>query len=112
MRLGTVIGRVTLNQTVPQLKGARWLIVSPFNRDHFQKDREPPKGLSKEPSLVVYDNIGGGVGQTIGFVEGREASAPFDEPTPVDAINAALVDEIFYSPKKTENTADKSKKSG
>jgi microcompartment protein CcmK/EutM len=49
---------------------------------------------------VVYDNLGGGVGNTIGFVEGREASAPFDAPTPVDAINAALVDYIFHSPKK------------
>jgi hypothetical protein len=37
------------------------------------------------------------VGQTIGFVEGREAAQPFTPPTPVDAINAALVDEIFYS---------------
>ena len=60
----------------------------------------PPTGLSKEPSLVVYDDLGGGVGNTIGFVEGREASAPFDGPTPVDAINAALVDYIFHSPKK------------
>jgi hypothetical protein len=53
--------------------------------------------LSKDPSLVVYDNLGGGVGQTIGFVEGREAASPFDEPPPIDAINTALVDEIFYS---------------
>ena len=57
-----------------------------------------PAGLSKDPSLVVYDDLGGGVGQTIGFVEGREAAAPFDQPTPVDAINAALVDQIFYNP--------------
>lgn len=98
MRLGTVIGRVTLSQTVPALIGARWLVVSPFTRDHFQRGTETPPGLSKDPSLVVYDNLGGGVGQTIGFIEGAEASVPFDEPTPVDAINAALVDEIFYSP--------------
>ena len=98
MRLGSVIGRVTLSQTVPQLHGARWLIVSPFTRDHFQRDHTPPAGLSKDPSLVVYDSLGAGVGQTIGFVEGREAAQPFDEPTPVDAISAALVDEIFYSP--------------
>jgi len=38
------------------------------------------------------------VGQTIGFVEGREAAQPFDAPTPIDAINAALVDDIFYDP--------------
>ena len=36
--------------------------------------------------------------RTIGLVEGREAAQPFDEPTPVDAINAALVDDIFYNP--------------
>ena len=98
MRLGTVIGRVTLSQTVPALQGARWLIVSPFNREHFQRGSETPPGMSKDHSLVIYDDIGGGVGQTIGFVEGREAAQPFDQPTPVDAINAALVDEIFYSP--------------
>src|SRR5437667_9081487 len=98
MRLGTVIGRVTLSQTVATLIGARWLIVSPFTRQHFQWDPKAPPGLSKEPSLVVYDDLGGGVGQTIGFIEGREAASPFDQPTPVDAINAALVDEIFYSP--------------
>jgi ethanolamine utilization protein EutN len=98
MRLGTVIGRVTLNKTVPALLGARWLIISPFTREHFQRGHEALPGLSKDPSLVVYDDLGGGVGQTIGFVEGREAAAPFDQPTPVDAFNAALVDEIFYNP--------------
>ena len=98
MRLGSVIGRVTLSRTVPTLEGARWLIISPFTREHFQHGAQTPTGLSKDPSLVIYDNLGGGVGQTIGFVEGREAASPFDEPTPVDAINAALVDDIFYSP--------------
>jgi len=98
MRLGIVIGRVTLSATVPSLIGARWLIISPFTRDHFQQGTETPAGMSKDPSLVVYDDIGGGVGQTVGFVEGREAASPFNEATPVDAINAALVDEIFYNP--------------
>jgi len=49
---------------------------------------------------VVYDDLGGGVGQTIGFIEGREAAAPFAEPTPVDAFNGALVDHVFYNPFK------------
>ena len=98
MRLGTVVGRVTLNKTVPALIGARWLIVNPFTREHFQRGAAAPIGLSKEPSLVVYDDLGGGVGQTIGFIEGREAAAPFEEPTPVDAFNGALVDHIFYNP--------------
>jgi len=100
MRLGTVIGRVTLSKTVPALIGARWLVISPFTREHFQNGAETIQGISKEPSLVVYDDLGGGVGQTIGFIEGREAASPFEKPTPIDAINAALVDEIFYNPFK------------
>jgi microcompartment protein CcmK/EutM len=96
MRLGTVIGRVTLSRVVPTLQGGRWLVVSPFGREQFQQGADA--GLGKDPSLVVYDDLGGGVGQTIGFVEGREAAQPFEGPAPVDAINTALVDEIFYSP--------------
>ena len=98
MKLGSVIGRVTLSNTVPELIGARWLIVSPFTREHYQSGPDTPAGLSRDPSLVVYDNLGGGQGQTIGYVEGREAAAPFEGPVPVDAINAALVDEVFYNP--------------
>ena len=100
MRLGSVIGRVTLSVVVPELRGARWLVVSPFTREHFQQGATPLAGLSKDPSLVVYDDLGGGVGDTIGFVEGREAAQPFDKAPPIDAINAALVDTIFYNPKK------------
>ncbi len=100
MRLGTVIGRVTLSQTIPALIGARWLVISPFTRDHFQKGSIPPAGLSSDPSVVVYDNLGGGVGDTIGFIEGRQAAMPFPSPVPIDAINAAIVDEVFYSPLK------------
>ena len=80
MKLGTVIGRVTLSANRAGLEGARWLIVSPFTREHFQRGTETPPGMSKDPSLVVYDNLGGGLGQTIGYVEGREAAQPFDEP--------------------------------
>ena len=100
MKLGTVIGRVTLSRTTPALIGARWLIVSPFTREHYQRGTQTPPGLSKDPSLVVYDDLGGGVGQTIGYVEGREAAQPFPQPPPIDAINAALVDEVYYHPWK------------
>jgi microcompartment protein CcmK/EutM len=100
MRLGTVIGRVTLSKRVPALTGARWLIVSPFTREHFQDPTKPGRDLTGDPTLVVYDDIGGGVGDTIGFIEGREAAVPFEQSTPIDAINAAIVDEISYSPMK------------
>src|ERR1043166_6397720 len=80
MRVGQVIGRVTLSETVPALRGARWLIVSPFTREQFQRGAGAPQGLSKDPSVVVYDNIGGGAGQTIGFGEGGEAAQPLGGP--------------------------------
>lgn len=98
MKLGAVIGRVTLGKVVPELVGARWLIVSPFTREHYQRGTDTPPGLSKDPTLVVYDALGGGVGQTIGYIEGREAAQPFATPPPIDAVNAALVDDIFYHP--------------
>jgi ethanolamine utilization protein EutN len=48
--------------------------------------------------LVVYDNLGAGVGHIVGFTEGSEAAMPFEQPTPVDAYNATIVDRIFYTP--------------
>jgi ethanolamine utilization protein EutN len=100
MKLGTVIGRVTFSKVEPSLVGGRFLVVSPFGREQFAAGLDAPLTLSKEPSLVVYDAIGGGVGQVIGYEEGREAAQPFARPTPVDALNAALVDELFYQPWK------------
>ncbi len=98
MRLGRVIGRVTLSVTVPELEGARWLIVSPFTRTEYASGLEGPVQPTKEPSLIVYDDLGGSAPQVIGFVEGREAACPFSQPAPVDAYNAALIDELFFSP--------------
>lgn len=99
MRIGKVIGRVTLSQSVPLLKGARWLIVNPHRGEELSRFGEEDLPLTKEPSLVVFDNLGGAVGDTIGFVEGREAASPFDVPPPIDGINVALIDKVFYSPK-------------
>lgn len=100
MKLGTVIGRLTLCQSLDSLKGGRWLLVSPWTREHYQQGAMSPSALSKEPSLVVYDDLGAGVGDTIGYIEGREAAQPFAPPIPIDAICAALVDNLFYSPFK------------
>jgi ethanolamine utilization protein EutN len=100
MKLGTVIGRVTLAKTVKALEGGRFLVVSPFSREQFAVGLEAPRSMGNDPSLVVYDAIGGGVGDVIGYEEGREAAQPFEVPTPVDAINTALVDEMFFNPWK------------
>lgn len=75
------------------------MLISPCGREELQQQEHLKPQISEEPSLVVFDDLGGGLGDQIGFVEGREASSPFDEPTPIDAINAALIDKIFYSPK-------------
>jgi carbon dioxide concentrating mechanism protein CcmL len=100
MKLATVIGRVTFSKLEPSLIGGRFLLVSPWSRDQYAAGLDAPTTLSKDPSPVVYDDIGGGVGQVIGYEEGREAAQPFPKPTPVDAINVALVDELFCRPWK------------
>jgi len=100
LKLGTVIGRVTLSRSVETLKGGRFLVISPLSREQYAAGLGAGSGMGTDPSLVVYDNLGGGVGQVVGYEEGREAAQPFDQPTPVDAINSVLVNEMFYSPWK------------
>jgi len=96
MRLGHVIGRVTLSKQDPAYQGGRFMLVQPFAREQF--GGAPMTPLAAGSSLVVYDNLGAGLGHVIGFTEGAEATAPFAQPTPVDAFNAAIVDEMFYTP--------------
>ena len=90
MRMGTVIGRVTLSVRSKKYVGERLLLTLPWKTDTF-------RGAEKfDPAIVVYDQLGAGVGQQIAISEGREAACPFPKPTPVDAYCAALVDEFFY----------------
>ena len=96
MRLGHVIGKVTLSKQDAAFRGARFLLVQPFAREQFQG--APMTPLAKGNSLVVYDNLGADLGHVIAFTEGAEAAAPFERPTPVDAYSAAIVDEFFYNP--------------
>ncbi len=96
MRLGHVIGRVTLSKQDPAYHGGRFLVVQPFTAAQFAG--APMTPLAPGASLVVYDNLGAGTGDVIGFTEGAEATAPFEQPTPVDAFNAAIVERVFYNP--------------
>ncbi len=92
MRIGTVIGRVTLSVRHPAYRGERLLLTLPWSRETLA-------GQSKfDPSIVVYDELGAGTDQNIAISEGREAACPFPTPTPVDAYCAALIDEIFTPP--------------
>lgn len=90
MRMGTVIGRVTLSVRSPRYIGERLLLTLPWKTDTFNGEDK------YDPAIVVYDQLGAGVGQQIAISEGREAACPFEKPTPVDAYCAALVDEFFY----------------
>ena len=96
MRLGTVIGKVTLSQQDPSLKGGRFLLVQPLTREQYMGTSASP--LAKGNTVVIYDALGAGEGHIVGFVEGAEATSPFDQPTPIDAYDAAIVDRIFYTP--------------
>jgi len=90
MRMGTVIGRVTLSVRNKRFVGERLLLTLPWVAETFES------GKKFAPAIVVYDQFGANVGQNIAISEGREAACPFPLPTPVDAYCAALVDEHFY----------------
>ena len=92
MRLGTVIGRVTLSARSPRYAGERLLLTLPWLRETFAGEEK------FDPAIVVYDELGAGEGQQIAISEGREAACPFPKPTPVDAYCAALIDEFTYQP--------------
>jgi microcompartment protein CcmK/EutM len=89
MRIGTVVGRVTLSVRHPSYQGERLLLTSPWRRETLAGDDK------FDPSIVVYDQLGADAGQNIAISEGREAACPFPQPTPVDAYCAALIDEMF-----------------
>jgi ethanolamine utilization protein EutN len=96
MRLGTVIGRITLTQKEPVYTGGHLLIVQPFSHAQFAGAAGVP--LAPGSSLVVFDQLGAADGSIVGFTEGAEASQPFDGPAPVDAYVACIVTQINYDP--------------
>lgn len=98
MRIGQVIGKVVMSQQDPAFKAARWLVISPVDSDHLATACTKTPPLGKQPSLIAYDQLGAGINDIVGFVEGAEATAPFRNPTPIDAITVALFDQIHYRP--------------
>jgi ethanolamine utilization protein EutN len=90
MRIGEVIGTVTLNRRHPSLAGARFKLVVPLSlADLVGKGGEPAE------ELTVYDELGAGLGHRIALSEGREAAQPFHpEVKPIDAYCAAILDGI------------------
>ncbi|MEX2141230.1 MAG: EutN/CcmL family microcompartment protein [Pirellulales bacterium] len=90
MRIGKVIGTVTLNRWHESLRGASYRIVVPMSLDNLRGESQP-----KAEEFVVYDELGAGAGSLIAISEGGEAAQPFrPEIKPVDAYCAAILDSI------------------
>ncbi len=90
MRIGKVIGNVTLSRCHPSLAGASYRVVVPLSLDNLL-GRAP---ADAEP-LVVCDPLAAGHDDLITFTEGREATQPYyPDEKPIDAYNAALLDAI------------------
>lgn len=94
MRIGDVIGTVTLNSVHPSLVGKSLKLVAPLSWDNLA-------GRTSEPleEIAVVDELGAGLGSRIAISEGREAAMPYHpEIKPVDACNAAILDRLEYEP--------------
>jgi ethanolamine utilization protein EutN len=93
MRIAEVIGTVTLSRVHPSMVGARWVIGVPFSLPAVRDGK--PDG----EDLVIFDNLGAGVGSRIGFSEGGEAANPFyPERKPVDAFCSCILDQLSIAP--------------
>ena len=83
MQLAKVIGDVVITRKDENLSGISLLVLQPIGAD----------GSSIGRTLVAVDAVGAGVGETVFFVRGKEASFPF-YPTevPADAGIVGIVD--------------------
>jgi ethanolamine utilization protein EutN len=83
MQLARVIGDVVASHKDPNFHSMKLLLVQPINAD----------GTDVGRALVAVDSVGAGVGETVFFVRGKEASFPF-HPTevPADAGIVGIVD--------------------
>jgi microcompartment protein CcmK/EutM len=89
MRIAEVIGTVTLNRAHPSLTGARFLIAVPFSLKGLRQD------IADGEDLVIYDDLGAGMGSRVGVSEGGEAAVPFlPKKKPVDAYCACILDQV------------------
>ena len=83
MQLAKVIGDIVATRKDENLVGLKLLVLQPLAAD----------GSAAGRTLVAVDAAGAGVGETVFFVRGKEASFPF-YPTqvPADAGIVGIVD--------------------
>jgi ethanolamine utilization protein EutN len=89
MRLGYVRGTVVLSVAVPELKGAKLLVVEPVSAENLKARNGDGGGKS----LVAASHLSPAEGHLVGISEGREAAnAWYPKQAPVDAYCALIVD--------------------
>lgn len=98
MRIGRVIGTVTLDQKLPELKNGGLLLIEVLDEHGLKTpDRHVPRWSPMPESLVVLDQLGAGEGQLIAISESREAGMPFHpQKVPVDGYCAAILDTVTF----------------
>jgi len=83
MQVARVIGDVVATIKDSNLESIKLLLVQPINADGSDAGRP----------LVAVDSVGAGVGETVFFVRGKEASFPFHPiEVPADAGIVGIVD--------------------
>jgi len=83
MHLARVIGDVVATQKDEALRAMKLLVLQPIGAD----------GAPAGRALVAADAVGAGVGETVFYVRGKEASFPFSPAeSPVDAGIVGIVD--------------------
>lgn len=83
MQLARIVGTVVATRKDDNLRGLKLLLIQPL----------APDGRTDGGSLVGVDSVGAGVGETVFFVRGREASFPFlPRLVPADAAVVGSVD--------------------
>ena len=90
MRIGKVIGTVTLNRWHESLRGARYRVAVPLSLANLRGE-----SAADAEGIVVYDDLGAGDGSLIAISEGGEAAQPFrPNLKPIDAYCAAILDSV------------------
>ena len=83
MQLAKVIGDVVVTRKDDNLMGIKLMVLQPIAAD----------GSNVGRTLVAVDAVGAGVGETVFFVRGKEASFPFHPvEVPTDAGIVGIVD--------------------
>ena len=90
MRICETIGSVTLSTWHPLLAGGRYCLAVPLSLENLRGNP-----ANRAEALVVYDELGAGVGSQIAVSESAEAAQPFrPQDKPIDAYNAAILDAV------------------